>query len=79
VLWRRSLDTVLCLPPNAAEPVTLAGTGPEIWELLQRPHSLDELAAELAARHHTDAEVVTGDVAPVCERLAALGLIEPVL
>ena len=79
VLWRRSLDAVLCLPPGATEPVTLAGTGPEVWALLQRSHTLAELAAELAARHQTDAEVVTDDVAPILERLAALGLIEPVL
>jgi hypothetical protein len=79
VVWRRSLDAVLCLPPGASEPVTLAGTGPEVWELLQRPHTLAQLSAELAARHHTDGQVVAGDVAPVFERLAALGLIEPVL
>jgi Coenzyme PQQ synthesis protein D (PqqD) len=79
VLWRRSLDAVLCLPPGATEPVTLAGTGPEVWELLQRPHTPAELAGELAARHRTDAEVVEGDVEPVLERLAVLGLIEPVL
>jgi coenzyme PQQ synthesis protein D (PqqD) len=79
VLWRRSLDTVLCLPPDSTEPVTLAGTGPEVWDLLQTPHSLAELAAELAARHRVDAEVVATDVRPVLERLAALGVIEPVL
>jgi hypothetical protein len=78
VLWRRSLDAVLCLPPGAAEPVTLAGTGPEVWDLLQTPQSLAELAAELAPRHQTSAEVVARDVQPVLERLAALGLIQPV-
>jgi hypothetical protein len=79
VLWRRSLDAVLCLPPNAAEPVTLAGTGPEVWELLQRPHTLPELASELAARHGIDAESVATDVRPALEELAVLGLVEPVL
>jgi Coenzyme PQQ synthesis protein D (PqqD) len=79
VLWRRSLDTVLCLPPDGAEPVTLAGSGPEVWDLLQTPHSLAELGDELADRHQADPEVVAADVRPVLERLAALGLIEPVL
>jgi hypothetical protein len=37
VPWRRSLNAVLCLPLDAPEPVTLAGTGPEVWDLLQRP------------------------------------------
>jgi hypothetical protein len=35
--------------------------------------------AELADRHRTDVDVVTQDVEPVLERLAALGLIVPVL
>lgn len=78
VLWRRALDSVVCLPPGAAEPITLAGTGPEVWNLLETPHSLAELAAELSARHRTDAEIVAADVRPVLARLAALGVIEPV-
>jgi hypothetical protein len=39
---------------------------------------LAELAAELAARHGTDPEVVARDVLPVLEQLGVLGLIEPV-
>lgn len=78
VLWRRSLDAVIGLPPDQIEPVTLAGTGPEVWDLLQTPRSLAELAAELANRHGADPEVVAADVRPVLERLAALGLVEQV-
>jgi Coenzyme PQQ synthesis protein D (PqqD) len=79
VLWRRSLDTVVCLPPDETEPVTLAGTGPEVWDLLQTPHTSAELAAKLSARHGADPDVVAADVAPAVGQLAALGLIEPVL
>jgi hypothetical protein len=79
VLWRRSLDVILCLPPDESEPVTLAGTGPELWDLLQTRQSLSELAAELAARHRVDPEVVTADVRRMLERLAALGVLDPVL
>jgi Coenzyme PQQ synthesis protein D (PqqD) len=79
VLWRRSLDSVVCLPPDASEPVTLGGTGPEVWDLLRQPHSLAEFAAELADRHGADVDVVARDVEPVLERLAALGLIVRVL
>jgi hypothetical protein len=78
VLWRRSLDAVLCLPPGAAEPVTLASTGPEVWELVRCPHSLSELATELAARHSSDTETVTRDVRAVLDELVGLGLVEPV-
>jgi coenzyme PQQ synthesis protein D (PqqD) len=79
VVWRRSLDTIVCLPPNEAEPVTLAGTGPEVWDLLRTPHSVGELATELSARHGADPRVVAADVAPVVERMSALGLVEAVL
>src|SRR5262249_29421196 len=75
VLWRRSLEAVLGLPPGSSEPVTLAGTGPEVWDLLERPCSIDELASELAQRHGTDAETVARDVLPVVERLAELRLL----
>jgi Coenzyme PQQ synthesis protein D (PqqD) len=79
VLWRRSLGAVLCLPPEAMEPITLAGTGPEVWELLDSPRSLDDLAAELATRHRADPDLIASDVTPVLERLTALGVVEPVL
>jgi Coenzyme PQQ synthesis protein D (PqqD) len=77
--WRRSLDAALCLPPGAPEPVTLAGTGPEVWNLLERPCALGELAAELAQRHGIHAQIVARDVKPRLDHLAALGLVVPVL
>jgi hypothetical protein len=79
VLWRRSLDAVLCLPPGASEPVTLAATGPEVWDLLERPCSVDQLASELSRRHKIDAQIVARDVLPLLEGLAVLGLVVPVL
>ena len=79
VPWRRSLDAVLCLPPGSSEPVTLAGSGPEVWDLLERPCSLDELASELARRHGIDPRTVARDVRPVLEGLAELRLVVPVL
>jgi hypothetical protein len=79
VPWRRSLDAVLCLPPGLSEPVTLAGTGPEVWDLLERPCALGEIAAELAQRHRIDAQIVARDVKPLLDQLAVLGLVLPVL
>jgi hypothetical protein len=79
VAWRRSLYAVLCLPPGASEPVTLGGSGPEVWDLLERQYSLDELASELARRHGIDAQAVARDVRPVLERLAELRLVASVL
>ena len=48
VLWRRSLDAVHFLPPGADEPLTLAGTGPELWALLAEPRDADDIVAALA-------------------------------
>jgi hypothetical protein len=78
VLWRRSSDTVIILPSNAPDAVTLAATGPELWELLRTPLRVDALIAALAAAHHADRSVVEGEVRPVLARLAELGAIEAV-
>ena len=76
LLWRRSLDAVLVLAPDADEPLTLAGTGPEVWELLASPVSLGDLVAGLAARHGADPVIVEADVTALLGRLTALGVLE---
>jgi hypothetical protein len=78
VLWRHSLDAVLLLPVGTEAPITLVGTGPEVWELLATPVSAPELARELATRYDADPATVESDLAPVLDRLLALGAIEPV-
>ena len=78
VLWRRSLDTVLLLPPMASEPVILAGTGPAVWEVLAAAVSAAELAAELAGCFGADTVEVEQDLEPVIERLVALGVVDVV-
>jgi hypothetical protein len=76
VLWRRSLDAVLVLPPGTAEPLTLAGTGPEVWGLLAEPISMSHLVGELATRYEADTAIVEADLAPVVDRLVAIQAIE---
>lgn len=76
-LCRRSLDTVLLLSPGAAEPVTLAGSGAVLWELLATPASTATLVAALAAHFDADEEVVEADVRPVLDELVALGALRP--
>ena len=78
VLWRRSLDAVVLLPAVAEEPVTLLGTGPELWELLAEPRTLEDLAEVLAGLHGVDPAVVRADVAPVLADLVALVTVEEV-
>ena len=76
LLWRRSLDAVLVLAPGTTEPLTLAGTGPEVWDLLESPVALPDLTADLAARHDADPSVVAVDVGALLDRLLALGVVE---
>jgi Coenzyme PQQ synthesis protein D (PqqD) len=71
VLWRRSLDAVVLLAPGRSEPFTLTGTGPEVWDLLDEAHSLDELAAVLASEHDAEDSVVVADLAPIIRELVA--------
>jgi len=76
VVWRRSLDAILILPIAGSEPLTLGGSGPELWELLEVPASLADLASTLAARHEADVEVVARDIEAVLDGLVKLGVVE---
>lgn len=78
VLWRRSLDAVVVLPPGTTEPLTLTQTGPELWDLLAEVRSLDELAVALAAGHDAEEAVVVADIAPIIDQLVALSVVEQI-
>ncbi len=78
VLWRRSLDAALVLPPAADDPLTLAGTGAVLWDLLVEPTSTDDLVAALAARYRAAPSTVAADLGPVLAQLEAIGAIEAV-
>jgi hypothetical protein len=75
-LWRRSLDAVLVLPAGSDEPVTLAGTGPALWELLAEPCTVPQLAAVLAEAYEAEPAVVEADLAPVVGELVRLQALE---
>ena len=76
VLARRSLDAVILLPVNSDDLLTLAATGPEIWELLAEPRSLEALVTVLAAMHDAPPDVVAVDVEPVLRALVETGAVE---
>jgi Coenzyme PQQ synthesis protein D (PqqD) len=76
VLWRRSLDAVAVLPVGTPDPLTLAGTGPAVWDLLVEWRTLEDLAALLSAAYGTEPETVTADVAPLLESLVAAHAVE---
>jgi Coenzyme PQQ synthesis protein D (PqqD) len=78
VLWRRSLDAVHFVPPGADEPLTLAGTGPELWALLTDPCDADDIITALAEYHGAAPDVVADDVRPLLEQLERLGVVRRV-
>ena len=79
MLWRGTLVSVVLLPVSSLdEPFALAATGPELWELLAEPRTLDDLVDHLTQRHGADPATVAADVAPLLERLLELGALAAV-
>jgi Coenzyme PQQ synthesis protein D (PqqD) len=76
VLWRRSLDAVVLLPPGAPDVITLAGTGLAVWQLLAEWRSEHELAEVLAAAYGSTPDVVVRDLGPLLHALDGAGALE---
>jgi hypothetical protein len=76
LLWRRSLDAVVLLPVDAEEPMTIAGTGVDVWELLDSWRTIDGIAELLADRYDAEPERVAGDVSALVRQLREGGALE---
>ena len=64
------------LSPAVDDPLTLAGTGAGLWDLLAEPTSTDDLVDALAARYGAEPSTVEVDLVPVLAELEAIGAIE---
>jgi hypothetical protein len=76
VLQRRSLDAVVLLPVEGDAPLALAGSAPEVWELLAEPRTSAALASTLADRHGVPIAEIEADVVPTIERLTEARALE---
>jgi hypothetical protein len=76
VLWRRSLDAVVLLPPGSDDVVTVAGTGADVWDLLDTWRTVDGLVALLAQRYQGDPGAVAADLEVLLGDLAGFGAVE---
>ena len=76
VLWRRSLDAVVLLPLRGDDVLTLAGTGPAVWELLAEWRTVENLVEVLATTFDAPGERVEADLAPLLGDLRASGVLE---
>jgi len=73
-LWRVGPGSVVVvLGPHDATPRSLRDTGAALWAALDRPRSVHEVAARLAAEFDADPDVVRRDVEPVVAQLVETG------
>ncbi len=63
-------------PPQAGDPVRLAGTARRVWELAEYPVTLAEMAGALAVEYAADEEEIARETGPFLESLCARGLLE---
>lgn len=70
VLWRRSGRRIVILPPTSQQPMVLDGVGGLVWELLDEPLDLADLAERLGAHFDMDQEMVERELRPFLAELA---------
>lgn len=74
VLSRRSLCAVVLLSSERDEPISVGGSGPDIWAALETPRTIPELASMYG--QSVDAPTEThAEVTALLQRLATLGLV----
>jgi hypothetical protein len=78
-LWRRLFDGVLVLGPLADRPLHISAPGYTIWELLETPTTIRQIAETLATAFGERADTIRPDVVEVVRRLDEHAAIEPPL
>jgi hypothetical protein len=66
----------MLLPDSSDDVITLAGTGPAVWELLAEWRSSKDLAAILADAFGSSAALVAADLGPLLAELESKGAVE---
>ena len=54
---------------------TMDGVGAEVWQLIERRRSMQQMSGEIGARYGVDRETVLGDLGVVVAELVAEGLV----
>jgi hypothetical protein len=75
VLAERVLADALLLDPSTGAYVRLNESGAMLWEALERPASLPQLAQRLCERYGLDAERATADAERFVASLAERGMV----
>lgn len=75
VLWHHTVDTVLVLPDGRDEPLTIRGSGVEVWHRLGTAARLEELSDGLARIYDEPPDRIARDVLPFLEELERAGAV----
>jgi hypothetical protein len=76
LIWREFAGEVIVATREGDDFEVLASTGSLIWELLERPCSVDELVDPLAVVFGTSGSSIRGDVVAYVDELEERGVIE---
>jgi hypothetical protein len=75
-LWRAGASgSVVLLPPDSPEPVTIHAAGTALWHALRQPGTTPEIAARLGSRFDVSADTIAHDLAPVLTELLDRGAV----
>jgi hypothetical protein len=75
VVWRSTPSGIVVLPPGEPEPLLLEGTGNALWEVLEKPVTLDAAAQALAGMYDVEPGRVSVDIRPIIDVLVRRGVI----
>lgn len=75
-LWRRTLKSIVVLPPGAATPMLLSGAGELIWGLLDGGSTLSDTTKRVASTYQVSEHDVASDVAALICALRDAGAVE---
>ncbi len=70
VLWRSAPAAIVVLARHGDRPVVLGGSGADLWDLLDEPRTVGQLAAALSERYAAPPEVIAADLGGVIAGLA---------
>lgn len=54
----------------------IGGVGTRVWELLEKPTSVDQLCAAILEEYDVDEDVCRGDIRAYVEKLLGMGLLQ---
>ena len=73
-LTRRTMDGMVVLVPDGS-PTTFNSSAAEVWDVLERPQTIETICDRLSASHVVDGGVLENDVIRTLAELTALGLV----